>query len=58
MKTIAQLRTRLNDILDSLAATYGETTDISSSQTSMDAVSHGVDAQNETWNPNLPPRPH
>lgn len=55
MKTIAQLRTDLNNELDVQANTLGETTVLSQSEA--DAVSYAADAVNETWNEDLPPRP-
>lgn len=57
-KSIADLRTAINAKLDTLAGTYGENVDISTTQTALDAVSHGVDSENEIWNANLPTRPH
>lgn len=53
--TIAELRVLINADLDSKAEILGEEEELTTSQ--MDTVSFGVDAKNETWNPNLPTRP-
>ncbi len=56
MATIAGLRTMLNDELDAQALILGENEELSN--TDKDTVSYGVDAKNETWNEDLPKRPH
>ncbi len=55
-KTIADLRTELNDALDAIAITYGENTVLNTAD--QNEVSYGVDARNETWNDTLGTRPH
>ena len=55
-KDIATLRAEINADLDDKASVLGETTPLSPAE--QNTVSHGVDAKNETWNENLPTRPH
>lgn len=53
--TIADLRIAVNNELDSQAAILGENTALSTTQKL--TVSYSVDSKNETWNPDLGPRP-
>jgi hypothetical protein len=54
-KDIATLRASLTMRLNALAQVYGETTVLTLAQ--QNVISYEVDAVNETWNENLPPRP-
>jgi hypothetical protein len=55
MNKISELRAAIIEALDAKALTYGEETELTESE--MNQVSYSVDDSNETWNPNLPPRP-
>lgn len=55
MNTIQELQDSINSYLNAQKATYGANNSLN--QTVKDIISHGVDSKNETWNPNLPPRP-
>lgn len=54
--TIADLRAALTTVLDTYALTYGEDNELDA--TEQNDVSYAIDEANETWNENLPPRPH
>lgn len=53
--TIETFRQAVNAKLDTLALTYGETTELTEGE--VNTVSYAIDDSNETVNPNLPTRP-
>lgn len=55
MATIADFRSLINAYLDDKALSIGETTKLNPEN--MELISRGIDAVNETVNPNLPSRP-
>lgn len=56
MATLADLETAYQAKIAYLKTMYNENEDLN--QEDMDNVSHEADLVNETWNPDLPPRPH
>lgn len=55
MAKLADLETALQSKIAYLKNIYNENQDLS--QEHMDICSAEIDMANETWNPNLPPRP-